>query len=142
MTGRPLAPCLYDGHRASDWADRNVRHVVCGTCHPPTIPEERILRRGEPGWELVEKLQHRASHTCPVGECPATVADDKLMCARHWRLVPIDLGRALYRAWRGGAGAGTEALYRGGRGGAGPAPEAHQRAMGLCIDAVQEAIAA
>lgn len=62
-------------------------------------------------------------HTCPVGECPETVADHLLMCGRHWRLVPADIGRRLYRAWRGGAGAGTDE---------------HTEAMAAAIAAVEE----
>ena len=44
------------------------------------------------------------------------------MCPRHWRLVPSPLKRALYRAWQGGAGAGSAE---------------HQQAMRACIEAAQ-----
>lgn len=51
----------------------------------------------------------RGTHECPVDACPRRVPDHQLMCARHWRLVPPDLQRRLYRAWDRGAGAGTDA---------------------------------
>lgn len=44
-----------------------------------------------------------AKHRCPVNlpePCEAQVPDTMLMCARHWRQVPRDLQRAVYRAWR------------------------------------------
>ena len=63
-----------------------------------------------------------ATHRCPVGDCPAGVHPDQLMCPRHWRLVPSPLRRALHRAWQGGAGAGSAE---------------HQQAMRACIEAAQ-----
>ena len=48
-------------------------------------------------------------HRCPVGDCTARVPRERLMCARHWQLVPAKLKRTLRQAWRGGRGAGTRA---------------------------------
>lgn len=61
-------------------------------------------------------------HRCPVGDCRERVRDDQLMCRRHWWAVPRDLQRELYRAWRRGAGAGSNE---------------HQAAMADCIAAVE-----
>ena len=62
------------------------------------------------------------THRCPIGDCPARVPHEQLMCPRHWRLVPPSLKRALYRAWQRGAGAGSrehqQAIARLHRGGA------------------------
>jgi hypothetical protein len=55
---------------------------------------------------------------CPVGDCPAAVHPEQLMCPRHRRLVPSPLKRA----WQGGAGAGSRE---------------HQQVMRACIDAAQ-----
>lgn len=63
-----------------------------------------------------------ATHRCPVGDCPAGVHPGQLMCPRHWRLVSSPLKRALYRAWQGGAGAGSAE---------------HQQAMRACIEVAQ-----
>jgi hypothetical protein len=48
-------------------------------------------------------------HRCPVGDCTARVPRERLMCARHWQLVPAKLKRTLRQAWRSGRGAGTRA---------------------------------
>ena len=48
-------------------------------------------------------------HRCPVGDCTARVPPERLMCARHWQLVPARLKRTLRQAWRGGEGAGARA---------------------------------
>jgi hypothetical protein len=48
-------------------------------------------------------------HRCPVGDCTARVPRERLMCARHWQLVPAKLKRTLRQAWRDGHGAGTRA---------------------------------
>ena len=41
-----------------------------------------------------------SSHTCPARGCAATVPYQKLSCARHWRMVPLPVQRAVYAAWR------------------------------------------
>lgn len=61
---------------------------------------------------------------CPIGECQERIPIARLMCPRHWRLVPPSLKRALRRAWRTGQGAGTDA---------------HRRAMAACVEAAQAA---
>lgn len=51
------------------------------------------------------------THRCPVGpHGPATLSDDILMCPAHWRHVPQRLRRAVWAAWKNGAGAGTDEL--------------------------------
>lgn len=49
------------------------------------------------------------AHTCPGPGCTAQVAPDRLACARHWYQVPAPLRRAVWAAWKDGAGAGTRA---------------------------------
>ena len=39
-------------------------------------------------------------HRCPILRCPTMVAHDRLMCAKHWRMVPQPLQRAVLRTWR------------------------------------------
>lgn len=48
------------------------------------------------------------SHACPIEGCERRVPDYQLMCPRHWRAVPVDIQRLLYRAWDRGRGRGTE----------------------------------
>lgn len=65
------------------------------------------------------------SHHCPRNGCPVTdVPDDKLLCPNDWYLVPKPLRRAVWIAWRRGAGAGTPA---------------HRAAMAAAIAAVSRA---
>jgi hypothetical protein len=47
------------------------------------------------------------AHDCPIDGCQHQVPRNKLMCVRHWALVPSELGKAVYAAWKGGHGAGT-----------------------------------
>lgn len=49
----------------------------------------------------------RAEHRCPVSGCPILVPRTHLMCARHWYTVPRALRTRVWRAWDGGAGAGS-----------------------------------
>jgi hypothetical protein len=48
------------------------------------------------------------SHRCPIDGCERRVPSYQLMCPRHWRAVPADVQRRLYRTWDHGRGAGTE----------------------------------
>ena len=61
-------------------------------------------------------------HRCPIGDCTAQVSRERLMCPRHWQLVPAKLKRALRRVWRNGQGAGTRA---------------HRAAVHACIHAAR-----
>jgi hypothetical protein len=63
-----------------------------------------------------------AFHRCPVGDCPARIPRERLMCETHWQLVPTKRKRALRRAWRNGQGAGTRA---------------HRAAVNACIHAAR-----
>jgi hypothetical protein len=48
------------------------------------------------------------AHHCPISTCTAdNVADEKLMCYPHWKMVPKSLARPVYAAWDNGEGAGT-----------------------------------
>ena len=49
------------------------------------------------------------THQCPGPGCDAEVDSSMLMCPRCWRLVPAAVRRAVWIAWRRGAGAGTPA---------------------------------
>jgi hypothetical protein len=46
-------------------------------------------------------------HPCRADECSEQVEAKHAMCLRHWRMVPKDLQRALYRAYR----IGTDSAY-------------------------------
>ena len=49
------------------------------------------------------------SHVCPGAGCKAEVPADMLACPRHWYSLPAAVRAAVWRAWRGGEGAGSEA---------------------------------
>lgn len=49
------------------------------------------------------------THECPASPCTEQIDPDMLMCPRHWYLVPKPLRRAVWIAWRRGAGAGSAA---------------------------------
>lgn len=49
------------------------------------------------------------THRCPAPVCTEQIDPDKLMCPRHWYQVPTPIRRAVWIAWRRGAGAGTPA---------------------------------
>lgn len=42
------------------------------------------------------------SHTCHANYCKAACAPEKLMCLRHWRMVPADAQRRVLGAYRPG----------------------------------------
>ncbi len=42
------------------------------------------------------------THRCHAIECEARVPPDKLMCLKHWRMVPRDLQREVWRTYRRG----------------------------------------
>ncbi|MGH3184707.1 MAG: hypothetical protein ACRDOE_22755 [Streptosporangiaceae bacterium] len=46
---------------------------------------------------------------CPGPKCPGPAGASMLMCPAHWRQVPKPLRRAVWRAWRRGAGMGSQA---------------------------------
>jgi hypothetical protein len=46
-------------------------------------------------------------HRCPGPACDTLVPYEQLACPRHWYQVPLALRRAVSRAWRRGAGAGS-----------------------------------
>ena len=50
------------------------------------------------------------SHLCARRGCPEMVGDRFLMCRADWARVPRHLQRAVYAAYRYGAGVGTAEL--------------------------------
>lgn len=50
------------------------------------------------------------SHKCPREGCTRTVSDQYLMCGPDWRRVPAALQQAVYAAYRGGRGLGSDEL--------------------------------
>lgn len=52
------------------------------------------------GKTAIRARREATKHSCPVGGCPSWVPADKLMCAPHWRLVPRDIQRRVYAAYR------------------------------------------
>lgn len=44
------------------------------------------------------------SHRCHVPNCPITVPRWKLMCGRHWAMVPATIQQAVRRHYRYGQG--------------------------------------
>jgi hypothetical protein len=52
------------------------------------------------------------THECPASLCTEQVDPDMLMCPRHWYQVAAPLRRAVWIAWRRGAGAAHRAAIR------------------------------
>lgn len=48
------------------------------------------------------------THRCPAPGCLYKVRDSMLTCREHWFALPAGLRDAIWRAWRNGAGAGSE----------------------------------
>lgn len=44
--------------------------------------------------------EYPKTHKCPIAGCVAAVVHERLMCPRHWRLVPPDKQAAVYREYR------------------------------------------
>ncbi len=64
------------------------------------------------------------THQCPGPGCAKEVDSSMLMCPACWYQVPKPIRTAVWRAWRRGAGAGTQA---------------HRAAMSAAITAVSRA---
>lgn len=45
---------------------------------------------------------NKRPHRCFAAGCTAEVSADRLMCSRHWRMVPAGLRQAIGRTWRSG----------------------------------------
>lgn len=48
-----------------------------------------------------------AAHPCTAKGCTTTVGADRLMCPRHWSLVPADLKLRVWATYRPGQSAGS-----------------------------------
>lgn len=42
------------------------------------------------------------SHHCHAKNCPKVVPPSKLMCLKHWRMVPAEIQRAVWATYRPG----------------------------------------
>lgn len=49
---------------------------------------------------------------CAIKNCDVKLAQGRLMCVNHWRMVPADLGARVYEAWEGFRFGGREAVNR------------------------------
>lgn len=76
-----------------------------------------------PGGQPMSVLQ--PDNRCPIAGCGALIDPSRLMCRRHWYLVPRRLRDRVWATWRGGEGA----LRR-----------EHQEAVLIAIAACQEAV--
>lgn len=66
-------------------------------------------------------------HRCPADGCSLMVNTDKLMCYKHWKLVPEDIQKKVYRTYYAKQRNGTQANE-----------QAHYDAMQEAIEAVNE----
>lgn len=41
-------------------------------------------------------------HVCPVDGCGRVVLFDRLMCNKHWSMVPLVLGHEVHKSWNYG----------------------------------------
>ena len=48
------------------------------------------------------------THKCPGPECIREIPYDRLACSMHWSALPQAIRIAIYRAWDGGKGAGSD----------------------------------
>lgn len=69
-----------------------------------------------------------STHRCPVDDCAIDVAADKLMCQKHWRMVPKDTQDDVYITWRRSNRAPSDVKHAA----------AHRDAMRRATDAVNE----
>lgn len=42
------------------------------------------------------------TNCCKIFNCTAPIPSDRLMCVKHWRMVPKDLQRDVWRQYRAG----------------------------------------
>ncbi len=40
------------------------------------------------------------THKCPITDCEALVSGNKLMCIKHWRMVPKSVADAVWAEYR------------------------------------------
>jgi len=52
--------------------------------------------------ELLRRPEDLKDHHCHAKGCTAKVPPERLMCFRHWRMVPQDLQNEVYRHYRRG----------------------------------------
>jgi hypothetical protein len=52
--------------------------------------------------EAVQNGANLMAHTCHAIACKLPVPPERLMCLRHWRRVPKELQRAVWRTYRVG----------------------------------------
>jgi len=101
----------YRAHKA-DWqallSDSEVT-LVCDCesamlCHRTTLGAYILPKLGATfeGERLLRKLEDLADHECHATGCREKVHPERLMCIRHWRLVPRALQDAVYRTYRRG----------------------------------------
>lgn len=43
-----------------------------------------------------------SNHTCHAKDCPKIIPPKLLMCLKHWRMVPLELQRAVWATYRPG----------------------------------------
>ena len=69
----------------------------CPERHPKS-GEQCLLNAGHVGSHKLDPTVHR----CHAVECTVPVKPEMLMCAKHWRKVPRQLQRAVWKAYRVG----------------------------------------
>lgn len=67
------------------------------------------------------------NHQCPAAGCWRDISQDKILCRKHWHMVPKRAQRAVRAAWGDGLGAGTLA---------------HEAAKRAAIEAVNQKLTA
>lgn len=60
------------------------------------------------------RAPYQIRHQCPVAGCRAKgLSSNRLMCRKHWRMLPLALRESVYDAWNGGEPApGYWAIHR------------------------------
>lgn len=81
-------------------ADGLAHESICSLCLEPVqrVTEVLTLKLGErPAWAT--DAPKAAPHHCHARGCKVDVSPKLLMCPRHWRMVPPDMQRAVWRAY-------------------------------------------
>ncbi len=105
---------MRDSYRANraDWqlllTDPEVT-LVCDcesalTCHRTPLGAYILPKLGATfeGERILRKLEDLGDHECHATGCRAKVHPERLMCIRHWRMVPGELQREVWRTYRRG----------------------------------------
>ena len=85
---------------------RRIR-CACGwsMTYLPGVPDDEAahgMAEATHARELAEQARYTLVHLCPAEGCRRRVPSPRLMCSPHWRMVPLEIQRAVCNAYRTG----------------------------------------